>query len=129
MHRRLGYVLLLSLCLLPGLAGAQSSCERNSKTRITPINTAVPMGDLTISTTPITVMDPNQSRCTAIIANTSSGADIRCAPVLQALPTATTGKFIGSGKQLILTSSAGEAWRCVRVGGTDATVEVTEEIP
>lgn len=123
------HLVLLSLLLLPSLAFSQSSCDRNSKTRINPINVAVPMGDLTISATPITVMDPNQSRCTAIIANTSSSADIRCAPVLQALPTATTGKFIGAGKQLILTSSAGESWRCVRVGGTDATVEVTEEIP
>lgn len=122
---RLAFLVLL---LLPSLAFPQASCER-SKTRITPINTSVPMGDLTVGATAITVMDPNQSRCSAIIANTSGSADIRCSPVLQASPTATTGKFIGAGKQLILTSSSGEAWRCIRVGGTDATVEITEEIP
>lgn len=121
--------LVFALCLLtlPTIVWAQASCQR-SKTRITPINTAVPMGDLIIGSTPVTVMDPNQSRCSAIIANTSA-ADIRCSAVLQAAPTATTGKLVGAGKQLILTSSAGEAWRCVRVGGVDATVEITEEIP
>lgn len=121
------FVLLLTL-MAPSLVFAQSSCQ-HSKTRINLINTSVPMGDITVSSTAITVMDPNQSRCSAILANTSSSADIRCAPVLQAVPTSTTGKLVGAGKQLILTSSSGEAWRCIRVGGTDATVEVTEEIP
>lgn len=73
----------------------------------------------------VTVLDALTTRCAAIIHNESGGGDMRCASGTLA-PTTTVGFLIPAGQSLSLGLEAQQIVKCIRTGGTNATVSTIE---
>lgn len=86
-------------------------------------------GDIVVSTTPVSVLAQNTSRCQAMITNISAN-DMRCADVTNnPPPTATTGVMVPASRTLTLTLEGQAAWQCIRAGTADAIASVAESLP
>lgn len=85
--------------------------------------------DITVSTTAVTVLSRNDSRCRALIFNNATAANaMRCAPS-GVTPTSTVGYLIPGGATLTLDVGSQQAWQCIRAAAADATVSTLEAVP
>lgn len=75
----------------------------------------------------VLVMAANVQRCGALITN-SSANDMRCART-GVTASSTVGYFVRANTTLELGPEGKDAWRCIRTGGSSATVSVLEKIP
>lgn len=83
--------------------------------------------DVTVDDTEfgVAVMVADPARCSATIINTSSNP-MRCAAVGDPL-SSTQGVYVPGAGSLAVTSP--REWRCIRTGGSSATVSVVELVP
>ena len=87
--------------------------------------------DFVISTTAVTVLTANTSRCGAIISNISTN-DMRCADMVNdGPPTATTGFLVKSGQWWLLELEGQGTYACIRssTATADAGASVVESLP
>ena len=85
--------------------------------------------DITIDATAggIAVLDTDTlGRCGAQIRN-SGTADMRCADTSITV-SATAGKLVKAGEELLLDYEARLAWKCIRTGASSTTANVTEVV-
>ena len=114
---------LLGLLLLPWMVEAQTNCR---KSRANLKNAGV---DIVVSSSPVTVLDANTGRCSAIVYNTTAN-DMRCRDITNdGIPSATVGYLVSAGKWLTLGLEGQGQWQCIRVGGSDASASVLEDRP
>lgn len=88
---------------------------------------------ITVSSTPVVVADANTSRCHLWVTNETANA-MRCAPSTgkYALTVSATVGFLWPANTApfpVPGNYAQDEWKCIRTGGTDATVNVLENIP
>lgn len=79
----------------------------------------------------VVIADGNTSRCALTIINETSNP-MRCAPSTgkYALTVSSTvGAYIPPGAYPVFGRAAQEQWKCVRTGGTSASVTVLEDLP
>lgn len=118
----LGFLTCL-LLLASSVQAQQTNCR---KARANVQNAG---SDIVVSSTPVTVLEANTSRCTAVIFNYTAN-DMRCRDVTNdGVPSATTGHLVSAGHWLTLGLEGQGRWQCIRVGGSDATVSVLEDRP
>ena len=72
----------------------------------------------------ITVLAASSTRCGGVILNESSGADMRCR--WDANPTSTVGFLVPVGTSVRFGFEGQQALKCIRTGGTSATVSTWE---
>lgn len=84
--------------------------------------------DITIDATAtgIAVLAADATRCKATIRN-SGTADMRCADTSITV-SATAGKLVKAGEELILDLESRLAWKCIRTGASSTTADVTEAV-
>jgi hypothetical protein len=116
----------ITLALVLGVASAvygQATCTKVKA------NTRNAGQCMTVSASPITVMDANVSRCTSLIINTSANA-IMCRDVTNdGIPSATEGIPVPAGQSLTLLFEGQGRWQCIRQAAADGTACVAEGLP
>lgn len=112
--------------LLLGAVNAEAQTAGNCrKVKVNTLNTGQ---CLTISTTAVTVMTENTSRCSAIIFNNSANG-MMCRDVSDGAPTATVGMPVPTNGGLTFGQEAQGRWQCIRSGATDAQACIAEGLP
>ena len=84
---------------------------------------------ITVSTTAVDIMQANTSRCSVLIQNTSTNPVMCTDFAVDGAPTTTTGTPIVGGGNLALGLEGQGRWQCIRSGGADATIIVSEGRP
>jgi hypothetical protein len=86
--------------------------------------------DITIDNTAtgITVLAASTTRCGALVKNVGSN-QIRCGPTSHTLTATVYGVVVEAGQTLTFGLEAQEAWKCIRTGGSNSTVNIAEMTP
>ena len=121
----LGTVLVL-LWSAPSWAQQGEQCQHGFPNR-----NGVSGGNITVGTTPVTVVTPNTRLCRAFVTNVSTNQSLRCRQVDGTEVTATGGFQVLPQQVMSMDKDAQLGWRCVRdtTATADAAVSVYEIEP
>lgn len=123
-----GGVLIL-LCLVAGASAQQGRVCQNTRINHKGSSGAAITVDATAGG--VLIAEANTSRCALTIVNETANP-MRCAPSTGSYAltvTSSVGGYIPPTAFPVFGIAAQEAWKCIRTGGSSATITVFEELP